>query len=157
MVNCGLSEALVGNQMPRDQTHDASMGQLSEPIGCLSPSLSPHKVASLKIEPLSAPHVQRSVTTILPLMLHNISSNTQQFIDIARLVALLSTIVGPSTAPSHKNSGLHCNSEDTDTMRLLNAKTLQLEEFPDERDAHPYANLSHTWGDNEVSLQDLLP
>lgn len=40
-------------------------------------------------------------------------------------------------------------------MRLLNAKTLRLEEFPDERDAHPYAILSHTWGDNEVSLQDL--
>lgn len=40
------------------------------------------------------------------------------------------------------------------TMRLLNAKTVQLEEFPD--NAIPqYAILSHTWGKEEASFQDM--
>jgi len=39
-------------------------------------------------------------------------------------------------------------------MRLLNAITLQLEEFPD--NAIPkYAILSHTWGRDEVLFQDI--
>jgi len=43
-------------------------------------------------------------------------------------------------------------------MRLLNAKTLQLELFPDPahvRDATPYAILSHTWETDEVTLDDM--
>jgi len=38
-------------------------------------------------------------------------------------------------------------------MRLLNVHTLQLEEFF--KDEPPYTILSHTWGDEEVSFQDL--
>lgn len=39
-------------------------------------------------------------------------------------------------------------------MRLLNTKTLKVEEFLDEN-IPPYAILSHTWGDGEVSFQDI--
>ncbi|KAF3013239.1 hypothetical protein E8E14_007455 [Neopestalotiopsis sp. 37M] len=38
-------------------------------------------------------------------------------------------------------------------MRLLNASTLRLEEFPSQ--TPPYAILSHTWGDEEISFQDI--
>ncbi len=38
-------------------------------------------------------------------------------------------------------------------MRLINATTLQLEDHLD--NVPPYAILSHTWGDEEVSLQDI--
>lgn len=45
----------------------------------------------------------------------------------------------------------------TARMRLLNAKTLQLEFFPDSRTRPSYAILSHTWGaaEEEVSYYDL--
>ena len=39
-------------------------------------------------------------------------------------------------------------------MRLLKISTMQLEEFPDISAAPPYAILSHTWGEEEVSFQD---
>ncbi|KAK1993001.1 HET-domain-containing protein, partial [Colletotrichum falcatum] len=39
-------------------------------------------------------------------------------------------------------------------MRLLNAVTLRPREFYDQ-DVPAYAILSHTWGEDEVSLQDL--
>ncbi len=39
-------------------------------------------------------------------------------------------------------------------MRLLNVKTLQLERFEGGPKA-AYAILSHTWGEEEVTLQDL--
>ena len=39
-------------------------------------------------------------------------------------------------------------------MRLLNTKTIKLSEFFD-ADIPPYAILSHTWGKNEVTFQDL--
>jgi hypothetical protein len=39
-------------------------------------------------------------------------------------------------------------------MRLLVARTLRLVEFF-EHDAPPYAILSHTWGQDEVSFQDM--
>ncbi|KAK4197146.1 heterokaryon incompatibility protein-domain-containing protein [Triangularia verruculosa] len=39
-------------------------------------------------------------------------------------------------------------------MRLINASSLQLEWFMDHEQAPPYAILSHTWGDGEVTLQD---
>ena len=39
-------------------------------------------------------------------------------------------------------------------MRLINAYTLELEEFPDERGTK-YAILSHRWEDGEVSFQDM--
>lgn len=39
-------------------------------------------------------------------------------------------------------------------MRLLNAQTIRLEEFF-EKDAPPYAILSHTWGEEEVTFQDI--
>ena len=39
-------------------------------------------------------------------------------------------------------------------MRLLNTDTIKLEDFPDEK-AVPYAILSHTWGAEEVTFQDL--
>jgi hypothetical protein len=39
-------------------------------------------------------------------------------------------------------------------MRLINVSTLQLEEFMDSRHAPPYAILSHTWGEGEVTFQD---
>jgi hypothetical protein len=39
-------------------------------------------------------------------------------------------------------------------MRLLNAKTIKLEEF-NELDAPPYAILSHTWDNQEVTFQDI--
>jgi hypothetical protein len=40
-------------------------------------------------------------------------------------------------------------------MRLLNTKTLKLETFVNHDQAPPYAILSHTWGDEEVTLEDL--
>src|SRR5580693_6861571 len=39
-------------------------------------------------------------------------------------------------------------------MRLLNSKTLELEEFP-ENEIPKYAILSHTWGKDEISFQDI--
>lgn len=39
-------------------------------------------------------------------------------------------------------------------MRLINTKTLKLGEFSG-KDVPPYAILSHTWGDGEVSFQDM--
>src|SRR5271155_2971591 len=39
-------------------------------------------------------------------------------------------------------------------MRLLNSKTLKLEEFP-ESEIPKYAILSHTWGKDEISFQDM--
>ncbi|KAK2760219.1 hypothetical protein FQN54_002286 [Arachnomyces sp. PD_36] len=39
-------------------------------------------------------------------------------------------------------------------MRLINNATLELESFMDLSQAPPYAILSHTWGDGEVTLQD---
>lgn len=41
------------------------------------------------------------------------------------------------------------------TMRLINAQTLQLEDFT-LREVPPYAILSHTWRDEEVTFQDML-
>ncbi|KAK3302883.1 heterokaryon incompatibility protein-domain-containing protein [Chaetomium strumarium] len=40
-------------------------------------------------------------------------------------------------------------------MRLINATTLKLEEFVNHEQAPPYAILSHTWGDEEVTFQDM--
>ncbi|EPE28942.1 hypothetical protein GLAREA_00100 [Glarea lozoyensis ATCC 20868] len=40
-------------------------------------------------------------------------------------------------------------------MWLLNTKTIQLTQFLDERKAPFYAILSHTWGNEEVSFQDI--
>ena len=40
-------------------------------------------------------------------------------------------------------------------MRLLNARTFQLESFNDERKIPEYAILSHTWGEYEVTFRDL--
>jgi hypothetical protein len=42
----------------------------------------------------------------------------------------------------------------SDSMRLLNAKTKRLEEFF-EKDIPPYAILSHTWGKDEVLFKDV--
>jgi len=39
-------------------------------------------------------------------------------------------------------------------MRLLNVRTLQIKEFSD-RETPSYAILSHTWGEEEVLLQDI--
>jgi len=39
-------------------------------------------------------------------------------------------------------------------MRLINVSTLKVEEFMDGRHAPPYAILSHTWGEGEVTFQD---
>jgi hypothetical protein len=39
-------------------------------------------------------------------------------------------------------------------MRLLNTATLQVEEFP-KSEVPEYVILSHTWGDEEVTLQDV--
>ena len=41
-------------------------------------------------------------------------------------------------------------------MRLLNVHTRELQDFLSETDAPPYAILSHTWGDEEVSFEDFL-
>jgi len=40
-------------------------------------------------------------------------------------------------------------------MRLLNTNTIELQEFAD-NEIPLYAILSHTWGDGEVSLQELV-
>ncbi len=39
-------------------------------------------------------------------------------------------------------------------MRLLNVHTREPKEFLSETDAPPYAILSHTWGEEEVSFED---
>lgn len=40
-------------------------------------------------------------------------------------------------------------------MRLLNIHKLQLRSFEDERKTPPYAILSHTWGDGELTFDEL--
>lgn len=40
-------------------------------------------------------------------------------------------------------------------MRLLNARTRKLKEFMGCDSAPPYAILSHTWGEEEVSCHDI--
>ncbi|KAK3112261.1 hypothetical protein LTR53_011663, partial [Teratosphaeriaceae sp. CCFEE 6253] len=40
-------------------------------------------------------------------------------------------------------------------MRLINVDTFTLQEFAGSGSAPPYAILSHTWGENEVSYQDI--
>jgi hypothetical protein len=40
-------------------------------------------------------------------------------------------------------------------MRLLNARTITLENFTSENEVPRYAILSHTWGVEEVTLDDL--
>ncbi|KAK1997039.1 HET-domain-containing protein [Colletotrichum falcatum] len=39
-------------------------------------------------------------------------------------------------------------------MRLINTKTLELEDFADDARVPPYAILPHTWGDGEITLQE---
>jgi hypothetical protein len=39
-------------------------------------------------------------------------------------------------------------------MRLLNSYTWELQEFMSGNDIPPYAILSHTWGDEEVTFDD---
>ena len=41
-------------------------------------------------------------------------------------------------------------------MRLIHTKTKQLKEFLGDENAPPYAILSHTWGEEEVTYQDML-
>jgi hypothetical protein len=41
-------------------------------------------------------------------------------------------------------------------MRLLNASTLLPEWFPARNEVPPYAILSHTWGKDEVSYEDMM-
>ena len=41
-------------------------------------------------------------------------------------------------------------------MRLLNTMSMRLELFPDSRDRPAYAILSHTWGEDECSFQDMI-
>src|SRR5579871_6227094 len=40
-------------------------------------------------------------------------------------------------------------------MRLLNARTFQLQSFNNESKIPEYAILSHTWGEDEVTFRDL--
>ncbi|PPQ98154.1 hypothetical protein CVT26_003200 [Gymnopilus dilepis] len=40
-------------------------------------------------------------------------------------------------------------------MRLLNVRTLKVEEFMDEKSCPTYAALSHTWGDGEVTFEQI--
>lgn len=40
-------------------------------------------------------------------------------------------------------------------MRLIKTDTFQISGFPDVERAPPFAVLSHTWGDQECSLQDM--
>jgi hypothetical protein len=42
-------------------------------------------------------------------------------------------------------------------MRLLNAVTNEIVEFIADDDIPPYAILSHTWGKEEVTFQDMCP
>lgn len=41
-------------------------------------------------------------------------------------------------------------------MRLINIDTLNIESFIDDTNVPPYSILSHTWGPEEVTLQDAL-
>ena len=40
-------------------------------------------------------------------------------------------------------------------MRLLHTTTITLSSFDDDESIPPYAILSHTWGDGEISLHDM--
>ena len=40
-------------------------------------------------------------------------------------------------------------------MRLINAASLELHEFPNDENVPPYAILSHTWEEQEVTLQHM--
>jgi hypothetical protein len=39
-------------------------------------------------------------------------------------------------------------------MRLLDVRTREIREFVSDADIEPYAILSHTWGEEEVSFED---
>src|SRR4051794_14485701 len=41
-------------------------------------------------------------------------------------------------------------------MRLLSSESLQFKDYQDDRATEPYAILSHTWEDEEVTFQDML-
>jgi len=41
-------------------------------------------------------------------------------------------------------------------MRLIESQTLRFKEFQGDHDVPPYAILSHTWGEDEVTYQDML-
>ncbi|KAF2671436.1 HET-domain-containing protein [Microthyrium microscopicum] len=41
-------------------------------------------------------------------------------------------------------------------MRLLNAATIEVQEFLSDHEIPPYAILSHTWGEQECTLQDMI-
>lgn len=40
-------------------------------------------------------------------------------------------------------------------MRLIDAKSLKVQEFPGDQGIPAFAILSHTWGDQECSLRDM--
>jgi hypothetical protein len=41
-------------------------------------------------------------------------------------------------------------------MRLLNSKTISIHEFTNDTTVPRYAILSHTWGDDEVTYEDMV-
>jgi hypothetical protein len=41
-------------------------------------------------------------------------------------------------------------------MKLINAHTLELSRFIEDRHRPPYAILSHTWGDEEMEFRDIM-
>jgi hypothetical protein len=41
-------------------------------------------------------------------------------------------------------------------MRLIHCNSLKLKEFIGDENVPPYAILSHTWGDEEVSYQEMI-
>jgi len=40
-------------------------------------------------------------------------------------------------------------------MRLINAETIEIQEYASDDHVPPFAILSHTWGDQECTLQDM--
>ena len=63
----------------------------------------------------------------------------------------------PSASPSSRHAVRTVNLASLphffDNMRLIHAASLQLERFDDDAKVPPYAILSHTWGGQEISLQ----
>jgi hypothetical protein len=65
--------------------------------------------------------------------------------------------VGRSLPPTHVNLSLVvAYTTGKDTMRLLNSYTLHFQTFLSDDACPPYAILSHTWGAEEVSYQDMM-
>jgi hypothetical protein len=80
-------------------------------------------------------------------------SQVEAYLGCPSLHTASSTLYNQTSYVIKKNSILFIDF--VSVMRLLNATTAQFEVFADETIAPPYAILSHTWGEDEVTFEDM--